>query len=177
MQDKKTYQYLENNPKISKNSFIADGVKVVGRVNIGASSSVWYNSVIRGDVNYVKIGKNTNIQDGSIVHVSRLKNGFTEIGDNVTIGHQTLIHACIIEDEAFVGMQSMVMDGAIIKKGAMVAAGSLVSPNTIIPENELWIGRPAKFFRKISKQDKEMMEEITKNYIKLAQEHKKSTES
>ena len=127
----KIIKYKNKTPIIKKNVFIADGSKVIGNVEINEDSSIWFNCVLRGDVDYIKIGKNTNIQDGTIIHVSSYgfsatgRNGSpTEIGDNVTIGHNATIHACKIDDNALIGMGSIVLDNAIINHMAFIAAGA-----------------------------------------------------
>ena len=136
------------------------GSKIIGNVYIGSESSVWYNCVIRADVNHVRIGKKTNIQDGTIIHVS--SSGFsatggkgcpTLIGNNVTIGHNATIHACTINDYSLVGMGSIILDGSVIEKMSFVAAGSLVPPGTQIGKEELWAGNPARFKRKINEKE------------------------
>ena len=152
------YKFHNNIPKLGKDVFLAPGSKIIGDVVIGSNSSIWYNCVLRGDVNYIRVGNNTNIQDGTVVHVS--SNGFsatggggapTKIGNNVTIGHNATIHACIINDYSLIGMGAVVLDGAVINEMSFIAAGALVTPKTIIKEGELWAGNPAKFIRKISK--------------------------
>lgn len=158
-------------PKIHDSAYLADGVRIVGDVTIEENASIWFNSVIRGDVAPVTIGKNTNIQDGTVVHTSRF-DGPTHIGNNVTVGHLALIHACTIEDNAFVGMQAIVMDKAIVEEFGFIGAGSLVPPGKVIRKKELWVGRPAKFIRIVSGEELEFMSSNLQNYINLAQEYK-----
>ena len=150
----KILKYNNITPTIKKNVFIAEGAKIIGNVEISEGSSIWYNCVLRGDVDFIKIGKNTNIQDGTIIHVSSYgfsatgRNGSpTEIGNNVTIGHNATIHACKIDDNALVGMGAVVLDNAVINNMAFIAAGAVVTPGSNIKENELWAGNPAKFLR------------------------------
>lgn len=144
-------------PTIADDCFIAPGARVIGDVQIGSGSSIWFNVVIRGDVGKIRIGRNTNIQDGSVVHVST--GGIhTTIGDNVLIGHMALVHGTTIDDGGFVGFNATTMDQSHIKKYGMLAAGSLLSPRKVIGEAELWMGRPANFKRTLN-------EDMIKNNI------------
>lgn len=156
-------------PDIDKSAFIAATATITGDVKIGKNSSVWYGCTIRGDVNKVRIGAGTNIQDGSVVHVSSQFE--TKIGDNITIGHMALIHACTLEDGCFIGMKACIMDGAVVEKGAMLAAGALLTPGKRIPAGELWAGSPAKFVRKIGEKEIAMIEYTAPHYAKLAHEY------
>lgn len=163
--------YKETSPQISNRAFIFSNVSIIGDVHIGEGSSVWYNSVIRGDVNKIRIGSQSNIQDGTVIHVATYGNG-THIGDQVTIGHQALLHDCTLEDGAYVGMQTCVMDGAVVESRAFVAAGSLVTPGKRIPSGELWGGRPARYMRNLNDEDYKLIEWSWSHYQKLAEEHK-----
>ena len=164
-------------PDLEKNVFLAAGSKIIGNVYIGSESSVWYNCVIRADVNHVRIGKKTNIQDGTIIHVS--SSGFsatggkgcpTLIGNNVTIGHNATIHACTINDYSLVGMGSIILDGSVIEKMSFVAAGSLVPPGTQIGKEELWAGNPARFKRKINEKEQNLIINTPETYSLLREE-------
>ncbi len=157
-------------PKIDKTAFIGDNVVIAGDVEIGEDSSVWFNSVIRGDVNDVKIGKRVNIQDGTIIHVSTKLQG-TYIGDDVTIGHMVLLHACTIENLAFIGMQACLMDEVYVETGAMIAAGSLVTPRKRIPSGQLWGGRPARYMRDLTVEEKEYLKHSADHYVSLSKEY------
>ena len=170
-------KFKNKTPLIKKSVFIANGVKIIGDVTIGDDSSVWFNSVIRGDVNFVKIGRKTNIQDGSIIHVS--SNGFsangkqgfpTIIGNYVTIGHNATIHACEINDYSLIGMGSIILDNAVVKEYGFVAAGAVVTPGTKIKKFELWAGNPAKFIRKVNSKEIELMENTPEVYKNLSKE-------
>ncbi|NRB11429.1 MAG: gamma carbonic anhydrase family protein [Rickettsiaceae bacterium] len=167
----KLVPYKELNPTIGKGVYLADNVIIAGDVKIAENASIWFNSVVRGDVAPVTIGQNTNIQDGTIIHTSRF-DGPTNIGSNITIGHLALIHACTIEDNAFIGMSSTIMDKAIIEEYGFVAAGSLVTPGKIIKKKELWAGRPAKFIRNITDEELEFMKDNVRNYLELANNYK-----
>ena len=157
--------------KIDDTAFIAKGAVIAGDVTIGKNSGIWFNCVLRGDVNYIKVGENTNIQDGTVVHTSRF-DGPTNIGNNITIGHMALIHACTIMDNAFIGMSSTVMDNAVVEEYGFVAAGSLVTPGKVVKSQELWAGRPAKFVRLITEEEAEFMHNNIQTYIELAKGYK-----
>jgi len=163
-------RYKTHEPQIDKTVFIAPNAYVIGDVKIGAQSSIWYGCTVRGDVNDIKIGSGTNIQDGTVIHVSSTLQG-TYIGDNVTIGHGALIHACSIDEGAFIGMRACIMDGAHIEAGAMVAAGALVTPGKIVKSGELWAGSPAKLMRALSEQDQEHMQASAVHYVRLAHDY------
>jgi carbonic anhydrase/acetyltransferase-like protein (isoleucine patch superfamily) len=164
------FPYFDKRPNIDKAAFIAPTAAIIGDVTIGANSGIWFNSVLRGDVEKIIIGNNTNIQDGSVIHDSR--NGFpTKIGSYVTVGHKVLLQACTLEDYSFVGMGSIVMDRAIVESGGWVAAGSLVTEGKIIKSGEIWAGSPAKFFRKLTPAEQEWITTSANNYSKHAQEY------
>lgn len=157
-------------PVVAADVFVAPGAKVIGDVEIGAGSSIWYGCVLRGDVNEIRVGSGVNIQDGTVIHVSSKGQG-TYIGDDVSIGHMALIHACTLEAGCFVGMRATVMDGAVVESGAMVAAGALVTPGKRVKAGELWTGSPAAFKRPLTDADREMMVWTHSHYARLAQRH------
>jgi carbonic anhydrase/acetyltransferase-like protein (isoleucine patch superfamily) len=157
-------------PRIADNVFIAPTATVIGDVEIGTDTNIWFGCVIRGDVNVIRIGERTNIQDGTIVHVSREKFG-TYIGSDITIGHMALIHACTLEDGCFVGMQATIMDGCVVESGAMIAAGALVTPGKRVGRHELWAGRPARLVRQLTETDRRSMAATAAHYVKLAGEY------
>lgn len=154
-------------PSIAVDAFVASNATVIGDTVIGARSSVWFGCVLRGDVNLIRVGSDTNIQDGSIVHVTRAKFG-TEIGSGVTIGHMALIHGCTLEDHSFVGMQATVMDGCVIETEGMLAAGSLLTPGKRIGRGELWGGRPARLMRQLAPEDIRNIHDTAAHYSRLA---------
>lgn len=158
-------------PKIADDAFIADDAVIIGDVEIGAKASIWYGCVIRGDVNYIRIGAGTNIQDNSTIHVSRY-DGPTIIGSGITVGHKALLHACILEDYSFVGMGAVLLDGSRVNKHGMLAAGAMLAPKKIVPSGELWAGSPAKLFRSLRQEEIDYIYTSEANYIKLGQEHK-----
>jgi carbonic anhydrase/acetyltransferase-like protein (isoleucine patch superfamily) len=162
--------YKGKMPKIAPDAFIAENAVIIGDVEIGSESSVWYGCIIRGDVNYIRIGNRTNIQDGTVIHVHR-KQGPTIIGNGITIGHQVLLHACTLEDSCFIGMAAQVIDYAVVKQYSMVAASALVTPRKIVPSKELWAGSPAKLLRNLSAEEIDHIKVSEDNYVKLAKEY------
>ena len=157
-------------PKISPDAFIAPGAVVIGDVEIGSQASIWFGCVIRGDVAKIRIGEKTNIQDGSVIHVTR--NGVdTIIGSEVTIGHKVLLHGCVIHDKAFIGMGSILMDRSVTESGAMVAAGSLVTQGKTIKTGEVWAGNPAKFLRNIKPEETDYITISAANYAEHAAQY------
>ncbi len=157
-------------PRIDPTAFVAENAVIIGDVTIGPESSIWYNCILRGDVNNITVGARTNIQDGSVVHVSSTTQG-TYIGDDVTIGHMALIHACTIEDRAFVGMKACIMDDSKIESDSMIAAGSLVTSNKIIPSQQLWGGSPAKFMRNLREEEIEFLQFSAQRYVALSRKY------
>lgn len=157
-------------PTIHDSVFVAPNAAVIGDTHIGAESSVWFSVTIRGDVNKIRIGKRSNIQDSAVVHVETDGHA-THIGDHVTIGHSAIIHACTIEDLALVGMQACVLDGAVVESKALVAAGSLVGPGKVIPSGQLWAGVPAKYIRDLTDQEMAFFEISAERYVRLSREY------
>ena len=162
-------------PKISDKAFIAPGAVIIGDVEIGEYSSIWPGVVIRGYVNYIRIGKRTNIQDGTIIHVTRPsiagETGQTIIGDNITIGHQAMLHACTLEDECFIGMSATAMDGAIVKSGGMLAAGAVLTPNKQVPKGQIFAGNPAKYMRDMKQAESDFILKSANNYVQDMKDH------
>jgi gamma-carbonic anhydrase len=167
------YPYRGIMPKIDPTAFIAPGAVVIGDVEIGPESNIWYGCVIRGDVNTIRIGARTNVQDGTVIHVTR-KIGPTTIGSNITIGHQALIHACTLEDGCFVGMGSTLLDFSVVQSGAMLAAGAVLTPRKIVKSGELWGGNPAKLMRPLTAEETSFFPESAQHYVNLGQEYKNS---
>lgn len=157
-------------PKIADDVYVAPGARVVGDVEIGPGSSVWFNTVIRGDVNSVRIGARTNIQDGSVVHESGASEP-TVIGDDVLIGHMVLLHSCLLKDRCLIGMGAIVMDNVTVGEEAMVAAGALVTPGKTIEPRTLWGGSPAKYMRDLTDDEIAHNQFLTRNYATRAQEY------
>ena len=165
------YPYDGILPVIDETAFIAPGAIVIGRVEIGPHASIWYNSVVRGDVDTVKIGAQTNIQDGSILHEHA---GFPLfVGERVTVGHRVLLHGCTVENSAYIGMGSIVMNGARICEGAVVGAGSLVPQGMVIPPGMLALGSPARVIRAIKESELDRFYGAVGRYQKMAKMHYK----
>ncbi len=156
--------YKGKYPKIHPSAFIAENAVIIGDVEIGEDCSIWYNVVIRGDVNYIRIGDRTNIQDGTVIHVTHDTHP-TIIGKEVTVGHKVMLHGCTIEDRCLIGMSATVMDGVVVGKESIVGAGALVTPNKKIQPRTLWTGSPAKYKRDLTDKELKWLEESYKNYI------------
>ena len=164
-------------PRIHDSAFIAPGCRIIGDVEIGPEASVWYNCVIRGDANRIVIGARANIQDGSVVHCDSPKpkrpEGFpTIIGADVLIGHLAMIHGCVLEDRAFVGLGAIVMDGCRIASDGMLAAGAMLSPGKVIEPRQLWMGRPAKYARDLTDEAVADMQRGVAGYVENARRHR-----
>ncbi|WP_221566477.1 gamma carbonic anhydrase family protein [Alkalihalobacillus sp. TS-13] len=164
------YPYKGTEPKIDSTVFIGDGVVISGDVTIEEQSSIWFNSVIRGDVAPTFIGKRVNVQDLSMLHQS--PNNPLVLEDDVTVGHQVTLHSCTIRKNALIGMGSLILDGAEIGEGAFVGAGTLVPPGKKIPPNSLAFGRPAKVVRELNEEDLRDMKRIRTEYVERGQYYK-----
>ncbi|MCL1695337.1 MULTISPECIES: gamma carbonic anhydrase family protein [unclassified Lysinibacillus] len=164
------YPFKGKTPNIDPSVFIADYATVTGDVTIGAETTIWFNTVIRGDVSPTIIGKRVSIQDLCCLHQSPKYPLIIE--DEVTVGHQVTLHSCTIRKKALIGMGSIVLDGAEIGEGAFIGAGSLVPPGKVIPPNSLALGRPAKVVRELNEEDKEDMERIIREYVEKGQYYK-----
>ena len=161
------YGFEGKDPRIDLTVFIAPSAAVIGDVEIGPHSSVWFHCVLRGDTNFIRVGARTNIQDGTILHVNR--GSFpTIIGDDVTIGHAAIVHACTLKNRAFVAMGATVLDGAVIEEGGMLAAGALLTPGKVIGPNEMWQGSPARLTRVMSTEERARFDQIAGHYVELA---------
>ena len=163
-------------PRVDPTAFVARGAQLIGDIEIGPEASIWYNCVLRGDVNRIRIGARTNIQDGTVLHVDSPKPGdpdghATIIGEEVLIGHLAMVHGCVLEDRAFVGLGSIVMDGCRIESEGMLAAGAMLTPGKTIPARQLWAGRPAKYVRELSEADLAGMRMGVAHYVELAKRH------
>ncbi len=167
-------------PEIHETAFIAPGAHVIGDVKIGPQASVWYNCVLRGDIQAIRIGARSNVQDGTVIHVEGERpdgsDGWfdgspTIIGDDCVIGHMAMIHGTRLEDLGFIGMGAMAMDDCTIGEGGMLAAGALLAPGKSIPAGEIWVGRPAKFMRKREPEQIAKIKFQAERYVRLAERH------
>lgn len=163
-------------PRIDPAAFVAAGAKLIGDVEVGPEASIWYNCVLRGDVNRIRVGARTNIQDGTVIHVDSPKPGSEAghpaiIGEEVLIGHLAMVHGCVLRDRAFVGLGAIVMDGCEIESDAMLAAGAMLTQGKRIPAGQLWAGRPAKYVRDLGAAEIEGMRAGVAHYVALAKLH------
>lgn len=160
-------------PIIGEGTYVDEAATVIGDVVLGDDVSIWPGTVVRGDVNYIRIGSRTNVQDGTIIHVTHdgpygKPGGFaTVIGEDVTIGHAAVIHACVIEDACLIGMGATVLDGALIRKNGFVGAGAVIPPGKVVESGELWLGNPAKCVRKLSEKEIEQLYYSAQHYMRL----------
>ena len=155
-------------PQFGENIYLADNATIIGDVIIGNDCSIWFNTVLRGDVNSIRVGNRVNIQDGTVVH-TLYKKSIAEIGDDVSIGHNVTIHGAKIENGALIGMNAVVLDHAVIGEGALIAASSVVLSGTKVEPGSIYGGAPAKFIKKIDpEQSKEINQKIAKNYLMYA---------
>lgn len=157
-------------PRIHDSAFIAPGCRIIGDVEIGPDSSIWYNCVIRGDASRIVIGARTNIQDGTVVHCDSPKpkrpEGFpTIIGDDVLIGHLAMVHGCVLEDRSFIGLGAIVMDGCRVEEGGMLAAGAMLTSSKVIKARQMWMGRPAVFARDLNDEQLAGMQMGVQGYV------------
>ncbi len=152
-------------PQIPEDCYVAENATIVGDVSFGASCSIWFNAVVRGDVHYIKVGDKVNIQDGAVIHCTYQKHP-TVIGNNVSIGHNAIVHGCTIEDNVLIGMGAIVMDNCVIKSNSIIAAGSVVTQNTVVESGVIYAGVPAKKVKDINASDfAGEIERISNNYV------------
>jgi carbonic anhydrase/acetyltransferase-like protein (isoleucine patch superfamily) len=154
----------DKSPAWGDDCFIAENATIVGDVTMGNNCSVWFNAVIRGDVHYIRIGDNTNIQDGAVIHATYLR-AATNIGNNVSIGHNALVHGCTLHDHVLVGMGAIVMDHAVVEEFVIIGAGSVVLENTVCESGHLYAGTPAKKIKPLSQEQMDMLRKLPQNYI------------
>lgn len=171
--------FLNHTPQICTGVYVHSAATIIGNVAVDANSSIWPGAVIRGDVNFIRIGKNTNVQDLSTLHVSHKSDRDPEgapliIGDNVTIGHSVILHGCTIEDEVLIGMGSIVMDKAVVQKHVLLAAGSLVPEGKVLESGYLYVGRPAKKVRALTQEEIAYFMYSASNYVALKEQYQES---
>ena len=168
--------FRDRAPVLGARVYVDPGAHVIGDVVLGDDASVWPGTVIRGDVHHIRIGARSNIQDGVVIHVTHdgpyTPGGFpTLIGDDVTIGHGAVIHACTIEDACLVGMHATVLDGAVVRKHGFVGAGALISPGKVVGSGELWLGSPARLIRRLGEAEIESLYYSARNYVQLKDQY------
>jgi carbonic anhydrase/acetyltransferase-like protein (isoleucine patch superfamily) len=164
----------DKSPKVHGAAFVTDDSFVIGDVEIGEEASVWFGSIVRGDVNYIRIGDRTNIQDACVIHVSSTDHP-TVLEHEITVGHRVTLHGCYVESGCLIGIGSIVLDGARIGKNSLVAAGSLVTPGTVIPPGSLVMGAPAKVKRPLTPEELESLSRSWKNYVELSRRYRSET--
>lgn len=166
------YQFEDRSPDVDSSAFVADSASVIGSVKLSAGSSVWYGAVIRGDNEPIRIGQNSNVQEGSVLHTDP---GFPcTLGDHVTVGHQAMLHGCNIGDGSLIGIQAVVLNGAVIGKQCLIGAGALVTEGKHIPDRSLVLGSPGKVVRQLTDEDLARMQRNAEVYVQKAQAFKKS---
>ena len=161
--------FQEKSPKIHETAFVAETAVVIGDVEIGERASIWYNCVLRGDVNFIRIGADANIQDGTVIHVSRGQDFPTIIEPQVTVGHSATVHGCYVETGSLIGIGAIILDGARIGRNSLVAAGSLVTPGTRIPERSFVLGSPARVRRELTDEEVANLQKFWQNYVTLSE--------
>lgn len=154
-------------PENGDDCWFAPNATIVGDVKMGDECTVWFNAVIRGDVNSVVMGDKVNVQDGAVIHCTYKKTK-TIIGNRVSIGHNAILHGCVVEDEVLIGMGAIVMDGAVIGKNSIIAAGAIVTQNKIVPPNTIWAGNPAKYLKDVDEKNADVFLRTANNYVKYA---------
>jgi carbonic anhydrase/acetyltransferase-like protein (isoleucine patch superfamily) len=156
-------------PKVAPDAFIAPTAAVIGNVEIGSETGIWFHCLVRGDLNFIRIGARTNIQDGTVIHIDS-GDMSTTIGDDVTVGHNAVIHACTLKNRAFVGISATVLDGAVIEEGGLLGAGGLLTPGKVIGPNEMWTGSPAKLRRVMDEDERKRFDRNALVYLELARQ-------
>ena len=173
--------YRDITPTLGARAYVDESARVIGDVVLGEDASIWPFTVVRGDVNFIRIGDRTNLQDGAVVHVShdgphaKLGGFATRIGNDVTIGHKAIIHACTIEDAVLIGMGAIVLDGVVVRRHAFIGAGALVAPGKVVGEGELWLGNPAKKARMLGDAEIEALYYSAQHYVRLKDEYLSAT--
>lgn len=163
--------YLDFMPNIHDSCYVSETAQIIGRVTLKENTNIWFGSVLRGDGNYIEVGANTNIQDNSVVHIN--KDTPTIIGENCTIGHSAIVHACTVGNNVLIGMGAIVLDGATIEDNVIIGAGALVPPGKRIPKNSLAVGSPCKVVRELTEEEIRGLEESAKHYVTRSKEYKK----
>lgn len=163
-------KFRDQTPVIAKSAFIADTAVVIGDVEIGEDSSIWFGSILRGDVNYIRVGARTNIQDMTMIHVSSRTHP-TVLQDEITVGHRVTLHGCHVESRCLIGIGAILLDGVRVGRESIVAAGSLLTPGTIIPPRSMVMGAPAKVKRELTDDEVAYLDRSWRNYVELKQHY------
>jgi len=163
-------KYKDKTPLVDKDALVMENATVVGNVNIGKYSSVWFYAVLRGDLDIISIGTHTSVQDGVVIHVA--ENLPTKVGNYVTIGHNAILHGCAVDDYSLIGSGANILDEAVIGKNVIIAAGTVITPRTVIPDNSMVMGIPGKVVRKVNEKELEMLKEHADSYVELMKNYK-----
>jgi len=169
------YEFLGSKPRFDETNFIAPSADIIGDVTLGREASVWFNTTVRGDVNWISIGEKTNIQDNTCIHVMN-KTGPTRIGSEVTVGHSAMIHGCTIHNRVLVGIQATILDEAVIEENCIIAAGSLVPPGKVMPSGYMCMGTPAKPVRELTQEELNSIGEHAEHYVTYARAYQQKDE-
>ena len=167
------YPYGKRHPALAEEVFVAPGAMVIGWVTVEMRANIWYNAVVRGDVNHIRIGADTNIQDGAVLHVDS-GDDVLNIGERVTVGHQAVLHACTLEDECLIGMHATVLNNAVVQRHVLVAAGAVVRPGSVLETGGLYGGIPARRIRDLTAQELAHFPVSARHYVEYAREHSNS---
>lgn len=167
------FRYLQFKPEIDRSAFVAPNAVVIGQAKIAKGASIWFNTLVRADINAIEIGKYSNIQDGCTMHVTHEHKVLIE--DRVTVGHNVILHGCHVKSDCLIGMGSILLDGVVINQGCLIAAGSVISPNTVIPADSLVMGVPGRVVRTLTAQEKERMSTNWKSYVEYSAQYNDSS--
>ncbi|HSF19481.1 MAG TPA: gamma carbonic anhydrase family protein [Vicinamibacteria bacterium] len=166
------HRYRDKSPAVHDTAFVAESAHVIGDVAVGADSSIWFGAVVRGDVNFIRIGARTNVQDLTVIHVNHGESP-TILEDDVTIGHRAILHGCQVKSGSLIGMGALLLDGVVVEERALVAAGSLLSPGTVVPAGKLALGAPARIVRDLSNEELERLERASAVYCELKDDYRR----
>jgi carbonic anhydrase/acetyltransferase-like protein (isoleucine patch superfamily) len=167
--------YLGYSPVVPKSCYVDISAQIIGQVELGEHSSVWMNAVLRGDVHSIRVGANSNVQDCAVLHGMRYKHPVV-VGDWITIGHNAIVHGCVIEDACLIGMGAVILNGARIGEGSIIGAGAVITENTVVPANSLWAGVPGKERRKLDPEERESILQYARNYLDYTANYLKERE-
>ncbi|MBL8896149.1 MAG: gamma carbonic anhydrase family protein [Planctomycetes bacterium] len=161
------HEFLGRTPRYDASNYLAPSAELIGDVHLGAETSVWFHVTIRGDVNWIRIGERSNVQDNAVIHVTN-RRAPTRIGNGVSIAHSAVLHGCTVEDDVLIGIGAIVMDHAVIGRGSLIAAGALVSPRTVIPPDSLVMGSPGKVVRPLNDDERKLVRKHAENYLQYS---------
>lgn len=163
------YRYMQNIPEVDKSVFVAPNATLIGRVKVMRGASIWFNTILRGDINSIEVGMDSNIQDNCVLHVT--DEHPVKVEERVTVGHGVILHGCTVKSDCLIGMGSILLDGVLVNEGCLIAAGAVVSPGTVVPANSLVMGVPGKVVRTLVPAEQRRMETNWKTYVEYAREY------